>query len=93
MNIQMPSPELTEQSRAASLPPVLPDGQRYIDRLSPREREVLDLIYAGITNKSAAIALGIAAKTVENHRKRIAEKMEVGCFAELVRLTYRETEI
>lgn len=79
--------------RLAPLPAVLPGGERYIDRLSSREREVLDLIYDGATNKAIAIKLDISIKTVEKHRGRIMAKMEVRNFAALIRLTFRETEV
>lgn len=72
------------------LPPPLPAGQRYLDRLSGREREVVDLIYSGATNKSTGIQLGISIKTVEKHRGKAMKKMEVSNLAELVRLINRE---
>lgn len=54
--------------------------------LSPREREVLDLLVAGRMNKAIAAELGISAKTVEDHRASIMRKMQVRSVAELVRL-------
>jgi len=45
--------------------------------LSPREREVMDLVVAGHPNKVVAAKLGISARTVENHRAKVMEKM--GC--------------
>ncbi len=53
-------------------------------KLSPREVEVLKLLVRGYTNKEIALALGISVKTVEAHRKRISEKLEVSSRAELV---------
>lgn len=60
--------------------------------LTPREREVMDLVVSGMSNKGIAAQLQLSAKTVETHRARVMEKMEAGSVAELVRmvLTARE---
>lgn len=55
--------------------------------LTQREREVLGLIAAGRLNKQIADDLGISIKTVEVHRARVMDKMEVRSVAELVRLS------
>jgi len=60
------------------------DAQRHIEQLTPREREVLELIVAGRLNKQIADELGISIKTVEVHRARVMEKMEADSLAELV---------
>lgn len=60
------------------------DAQRRIEQLTPREREVLELIVAGRLNKQIADDLGISIKTVEVHRARVMEKMCVNSLAELV---------
>ncbi len=60
------------------------EAQRRIEGLTPREREVLDLIVAGRLNKQIADDLGISIKTVEVHRARVMEKMGVNSLAELV---------
>ena len=52
--------------------------------LTQREREVLELVVAGRMNREIAEALDISIKTVEAHRARIMEKLEVGSLAELV---------
>lgn len=57
-----------------------------IERLSPREREVMHMMAAGTTSKVIAYDLGIADKTVEVHRSHIMKKMSVGSVVELVRL-------
>ena len=54
--------------------------------LSLREREVLDLILAGKMNKVIADELGISMRTVEVHRARIFDKMNVKTAVELARL-------
>lgn len=55
------------------------------DTLTPRERQVMDLIVMGNTNKQIAHALKISDKTVEVHRARVMEKLEASSLAELVR--------
>lgn len=73
-----------------NLPPVLPSGEQYLDRLSVRERDVILQIYKGATNKSAGIQLGISGKTVEKHRSSGMRKLEVTSLASLIRLLDRE---
>lgn len=53
--------------------------------LSPREREVMELVVAGMLNKQIAAQLGISIKTVEVHRARVMEKMRAESLADLVR--------
>ena len=57
--------------------------------LSPREREVLDLLVLGKANKEVADQLGLSTRTVEGHRARLMEKLACGSLAELVRLSLR----
>ena len=54
--------------------------------LTPRERQVMDLVITGKANKIIADDLGISPKTVEIHRGRVMEKLQVDSVAELVRL-------
>lgn len=60
--------------------------ERRLERLTAREREVLDLVVAGNPNKVVAGKLGLSQRTVEIHRSHVMEKMEVESLAELVRL-------
>ena len=64
------------------------DARNRLERLTPREREVLDAIAQGAPNKAVAGALGISEKTVEAHRAHIMGKMEASSFAVLVRKTF-----
>ena len=57
---------------------------RRLEKLTQREREVLELIIAGKLNKQIADQLGISIKTVEVHRARVMEKMGARSLAELV---------
>jgi RNA polymerase sigma factor (sigma-70 family) len=62
----------------------------YSDRLAQltqREREVLELVVAGRMNREIAEKLDISIKTVEAHRSKIMEKLEVNSVAELVQAT------
>lgn len=56
-----------------------------LDLLTPRERQVLDLVVAGETNKGAARRLGISEKTVEIHRARVMDKMRAKSLVDLVK--------
>jgi two-component system, NarL family, response regulator NreC len=53
--------------------------------LTPREREVLQLISEGFTNQSVAYTLGISVKTVEKHRGNLMSKLNVSDLASLIR--------
>jgi FixJ family two-component response regulator len=57
--------------------------------LTPREREVMELVTKGLLNKQIASELGTVEKTIKVHRARVMRKMQVKSLAELVRLTAR----
>jgi two-component system response regulator FixJ len=57
-----------------------------LTHLTPREREVMELVIVGKPNKIIAADLDISPKTVEIHRGRVMEKLQVDSVAELVRL-------
>ena len=61
----------------------------YIARLTPRERQVLDLVIRGNTNKQVANKLGATERTIKAHRHRVMEKLQVQSLAELVSLAER----
>ncbi len=58
-----------------------------LQSLSEREAEVMQLVVAGHTNKTAAAELGISDKTVEVHRARVMEKTGARSLSELVRMS------
>jgi len=57
-----------------------------LSSLTPREREVMELVASGLLNKQAAAELGISEVTVQIHRGKIMQKMKAGSLAELVRM-------
>ena len=61
----------------------------HIARLTPREREVFELIVRGKTNKQVGNVLGATERTIKAHRHRVMEKMQVQSLAELVSLAER----
>lgn len=60
-----------------------------IDLLSAREREVLQMIAEGKTNKEIAVALNLSVYTVDGHRSRIMDKLNLHTTGELVRFAMR----
>jgi DNA-binding NarL/FixJ family response regulator len=58
--------------------------------LSPREREVLQLLTEGLSSKEIAAKLGLSSKTVDVHRKQIMDKLGIHSVAELTKFAIRE---
>ena len=56
-----------------------------LERLTPREREVLALVAAGNTNRAIAAHLGISPRTVESHRESLMKKLSLRSIADLTR--------
>ena len=56
------------------------------DSLTPREKEVLDLVVAGLLNKQIADELGTSELTVKTHRAHVMEKTQAESLANLVRM-------
>ena len=65
--------------------------ERY-ESLTPREREVMQLVVAGRLNKQIAVELHISEKTVNIHRGQVMQKMKADSLAELVRMAARLEE-
>lgn len=59
------------------------------DSLTPRERQVLQLVAEGKTTKEVAVVLGVSVKTAESHRTRLMEKLDIHETASLVRYAIR----
>jgi FixJ family two-component response regulator len=63
--------------------------QERLITLSPREREVFEIVVKGRPNREIAIQLNVVEKTIKVHRGRITRKMGANSFAELVRMSER----
>jgi diguanylate cyclase (GGDEF)-like protein/PAS domain S-box-containing protein len=59
---------------------------QHLQCLTPREREVLDLLVAGKASKMIAYTLGVSARTIDIHRARVMEKMHADSLASLVHM-------
>jgi FixJ family two-component response regulator len=57
--------------------------------LTPRERDVIELVVAGLLNKQVGLKLGISEITVKAHRGKAMQKMEADSLADMVRMTSR----
>lgn len=55
-------------------------------RLSPRERQVMELVTVGVANKQIARQLGISERTVEVHRAKVMKKLSATTLVELIHL-------
>ena len=64
-------------------------GQRGAERLTPRQREILQMIAEGHTTKAIANRLQISVKTVEAHRTQLMDKLDIHDIASLVRYAIR----
>jgi DNA-binding NarL/FixJ family response regulator len=67
-----------------------PQAAGTLRALSPRERQVLQLLAEGNSSKDIATRLAIAPTTVESHRRQIAEKLGIRSIAELTKFALRE---
>lgn len=63
------------------------DFARRLATLTPREKEVMELVVEGRHNREIAELLGISARTVEVHKARVMAKFGVDCVPDLVRLS------
>jgi RNA polymerase sigma factor (sigma-70 family) len=80
---------LTHHQTARSQRGQLDSVRAHIAKLTPREREVFELIVRGKTNKQVGNTLGATERTIKAHRHRVMEKLQVQSLAELVSLAER----
>ena len=71
----------TEQRRRASEKDL---ARALLDRLTPREYEVMQLVATGLLNKQVGAELGMAEKTVKTHRAHVMQKLAITSVAELM---------
>lgn len=76
--------EIDRQAREVTSEGAAVSGR--LARLTPREREVLELLVAGRTSKEIADALDVSVRTVEGHRRMVLSKMDAASAAQLVRI-------
>ncbi|MES9850944.1 MAG: response regulator transcription factor [Candidatus Thiodiazotropha sp. L084R] len=77
--IEMDAKKRGEASRLSEI-------REHLSQLTPREREVLDLVISGMRNKNISEQLGITLSTVEAHRSRVMEKMQADSLSHLMRM-------
>jgi len=84
------STQISETVINACLRKSLPASDSAFTRLSPREREVLQLIAEGKGTKEIAFSFGVSPKTVETQRMQLMRKLEISNVAELTKYAIRE---
>ena len=88
---QYMTPLITKDVLAASLKPAEPPARkRAVMELTPRQREVLQLVAEGKGVKEVAAMLHISVKTVEFHKARIMEELQLHSTADLIRYAVAE---
>jgi two-component system response regulator NreC len=84
------SPSISRTVIDASLGKIEKADREPFDLLTPREREIVQLIAEGYTNKEIAAKLFISVKTVDAHRSHIMEKLDIHDVALLVKYAIRK---
>ena len=84
------SPQITDVVVDDYAKRVADGDQSVFSMLSEREREVLQLIAEGQTTKQIATHLHVSVKTIETHRQKVREKLDVHSVAELTKYAIRE---
>jgi two-component system response regulator FixJ len=78
---------LGQTANSTTISPDREISQR-LARLTPREREILEQLVIGRSNKTIARELAISPRTVEIHRARVMQKMRAGSLSQLVRMAF-----
>src|SRR5207247_8478375 len=87
--IAMINTALRQQINDAESEAVAAELAARIATLSPRERQVMDGLVAGLSNKLIAREYGISPRTIEAYRANVMTKMQAGSVSELVRQAMR----
>ncbi|MCA9033555.1 MAG: hypothetical protein KDA91_00430 [Planctomycetaceae bacterium] len=86
LRFQTGSTETEEPGLPTAITGRIQDALIRLKSLTEREKEVLDLLFEGRTNKAIALTIHISEKTVEKHRARIMQKLNVSNPAQLFRI-------
>jgi FixJ family two-component response regulator len=65
------------------------DGQRLLDRLTPREMEVFKALAEGLNHRTIGERLGISSRTVEVHKAHVMDKLQLSSLAELLKFSLK----
>ncbi len=84
------SPTISSSVMTMLMSPGRAEATTKADLLTPREREVLQLVAEGLTNSSIAETLSISVKTVEKHRANLMSKLEVNDLPSLIRVAIKQ---
>jgi DNA-binding NarL/FixJ family response regulator len=87
------TPKVNELILSGYLGQKPPRGEESASKLTPREREIVQLLAEGKSNKEVASALNISVKTAETHRTNIMRKLDLHSVSELVRYAVRNKMI
>lgn len=87
------TPKVADMVMQTFATPGAPRSEAPRSRLTPRERELVQLLAEGKSNKEAADVLGISLNTVETHRKNVMSKLGLRSASELVRYAVRNNLI
>jgi len=77
---------LSEASKSQDKSRIIDEAKTYLSRLTPREREVMNLLVAGKHNKVIAKELSISVRTAEAHRAKVMKKLHAESLSDIVRL-------
>lgn len=86
-----------DEARAAAIAEEKKRGQRSViedrcKRLTHREREIMNFLIRGDTNREMAQRTGLSCRTIEIHRSKIMRKLEASSLPELVRMVYANSD-
>jgi DNA-binding NarL/FixJ family response regulator len=84
------SPTISSSVMTMLMSPSQAEATTIADLLTPREREVLQLVAEGMTNSAIAETLSISVKTVEKHRANLMSKLEVNDLPSLIRVAIKQ---
>lgn len=76
----------TDPATRAGINSAVEDAQRRMDRLTPSQRRIVELMIDGHLNKVIAHKLGISQRTVENHRAEIMLRLGATTMADVTRI-------